>query len=67
MKKSTQQLYLLMWPWYYLPLSCLTLHSVSIGLIKGEPRMVCILIIWSSRMTWMSSTADTILVACEKM
>lgn len=46
--------------WFMLP--CLTLHSVSIGLMKGEPRMVCVLIMWSSRSTWMSSTADTILV-----
>lgn len=43
-------------------LPSLTLHSVSIGLMKGEPRMVCVLIMWSSRSTWMSSTADTILV-----
>ena len=44
---------------------CLTLHSASIGLMKGEPRMVCVLITWSSRSTWMSSTADTISVPYE--
>lgn len=42
---------------------CLTLHSVSIGLMKGEPRRVCVLIMWSSRSIWMSSTADTMLVS----
>lgn len=44
----------------------LTLHSVSIGLMKGEHSMVCILMMWSSRRIWMSSTADTVLIPCDR-
>ena len=30
------------------------------GLIKGDPRIVCVLTRWSSSMAWMSSTPDKI-------
>ncbi len=33
-----------------------TLISFSNGLMKGEPRIVCVLTIWSSTIVWISST-----------
>ena len=36
--------------------------SVSKGLIKGEPIMVCVLTMWSSSRFWMSSMAVRIFV-----
>ena len=38
----------------------LTRHEASNGLMKGEPRIVCVLTMWSSRRAWMSSTDDKI-------
>lgn len=64
----------IVYPFHHVPkgtkwalLLSLTLHSASTGLMKGEPRMVCVLIMWSSRSTWISSTADTMLVSCNRI
>lgn len=43
----------------------LTKHSASIGLMKGEPHTVWVLTMWSSSKSWMSSTADRMLVSCK--
>ena len=38
-----------------------TLISFSNGLMNGDPRIVCVLTIWSSSMVWISSTEAKIL------
>ena len=42
-----------------------SLISSSKGLMKGEPRIVCALMMWSSRSTWMSSIDDRMCTPCK--